>query len=673
MRKFSFGSQRVVTAPSATAPTSEKGVKRLSLTRPQQGSAFRLGGTTPTVSQMLGLTVLLVFLFCLSYVGPDYILPTNCLFSDTYCGFVAVNGDNATNQYGGGRLKRALVAASDMIMHVFSKRRRARYGWSPINDPLLSGPNYQIDKSFWTSSSRVGLIAYAILPLCVSLALKQWPMNAFATPWLTNLGIDKTAVWHRWIGRIIWAMSTVHSGLWTKQLFIDLNPFNEPTWYTSWAWHRLLAGGIAYGFLTAMVAFSFKPLRNRYYELFYYSHVVLALGFLVTIIIHYQALQGWCLLAACLWGLERLVRFCIFLFLNYSFSTPVFGEGRVGKSQFTSRDAAAGGFKVHHVEKRMSADTQKYSQLHPPSTTSSMRTAVHNPYGTEEWSAASASTHNLHEPSHADHHVRRQPQPVYAYGPGNDDIHSSMHSHDRRPSFATPLPSYSAQRNGSITSLPSQPRPQYPLRTIPKGYALAQVLPGKVLRLTIHTIRHMSWKPGQHIMLTIPSARWWQGHPYSIVNSQDLTERRGSAQSGGSEITLLLSARKGFSQALYRSIANKRKRLVSGSTSYDARDASSQAMPGVLIRAQTYLPTGSAARVRWDDFSTVVIVAAGTGVTYAMSVLEHLCHVMALKESALRGEPQGLKGKKFKPTQVTRVRFVWILREYGEWFARDIV
>lgn len=662
MQKWSFGSHTPARQGATTAL--------------QKGSRLTIrkwGWTTPTVSQLVGLVCLLVLTFCLCYIGPDYVYPTNCLFSNNYCGYVPVNGDNATNQFS-RKFARALSDTSAGVLHTLSKRRPARYGWSPLTDPLLAGPNYEIDKSFWTSSSRVGLIAYALLPLSVALALKQWPMNLFATPFLTNLSIDRTAIWHRWVGRLIWAMSTVHTGLWTKQLFIDINPFNEPTWNTSWAWHRLLAGGIAYGLLTAMVAFSFKPLRNRYYEIFYYSHVVLVLGFLVTITIHYQALQGWSLLAACLWGLERLVRFCVFLFLNYGKGIPIFGEGRVGKAQFTSRDASSTGFRVHNVEKRISADSQRFTAntRHAPT--------VNNPYGAEEWSAASASTHNLQDVALQSSESARYPQPVYAYGPGNDDV---RRGHRSRPSMSNELSSYQ-QNNAAypprpphMTPLPSYQtenaisRPIYSSLNIPKGYALAQVLPGRVIRLTIHTLRHVSWKPGQHVMLTIPSVRWWQGHPYSIVNAQDFSEARMPVQGGGSEIVLLISARKGFTKHLYQSINNKRKRLTNASSptsfNFDPKNGQeSQPAPGVLIRAQTYLPNGSASRVRWDDFSSVVIVAAGTGVTYAMCVLEHLCHTMAEKDALRRGDAPTGKSRKTKPTSVGRVRFVWILREYGK-------
>lgn len=639
MRKLSFGNKTAGLAPGDVT----------SLKRPSW--------TSPTVGQMFGLALMLVFTFCLCYIGPDFINPRECMFGGA-CQYHPVNGDNATSQFRRRTdfVKRASEAMMEgaTSMHQLYKRRRARYGWSVLSDDLLSGPNFTIDKNFWASANRVGLIGYAFLPLSVALALKQWPMNLLATPFLTNFHIDKTMFWHKWIGRLVWVLSTVHGGLWSKQLFIDLNPWNEPTWNTSWRWHRLLAGGIAYFALTAMVLFSFKPLRTRFYEIFYYSHVLLVLVFLVTIIIHYQALQGWGLLAACLWGLERLTRFFIFLYLNYGAGIPVFGEGRIGRAQFTAcagdRDSS---FTVHNVEKRLSAGVQR----HPPGS------AV---YGAEEWSAASRSTQNLHESLHA-RQPQRQVTSVYNFGPGNDTAAAG----NSLPYGAAPLVAPQGNHplhhpGGSVPTTASL------AKSIPRGYALAQVLPGRVVKLTIHTPRHLSWAAGQHIQLTLPSVQWWESHPYTIASAQDFTEAiEGSSLGGGSEVTLLISTRRGFTRRLYNSIVNKRKRLIGGSYSDDKEVSERKSAPGVLIRAQTYLPAGSAGRARWDDFSSVIIVAAGTGITYALSILEHLCYQMASKDAAARGEEPSWAHssrkrtrKPRKPTNVDRVRFVWIFREY---------
>lgn len=433
--------------------------------------------------------------------------------------------------------------------------------------------------------------------------------------------------------------------------------------------------------LTVLVLFSFKPLRTRFYELFYYSHVALSLGFLVTMVIHYQALQGWGLLAAGLWGFERITRLCVFLWLNYGAGIPVFGEGRAGKAQYMSRNADGGGFKVHHVEKRLSAEGQKYAAGGAQGSA-----GAYPYYGNEEWSAASRSTANLQE-SVTSPEKRAPAAGVYDYGAGNEAAREQHLPYGAGP-YNPPRPQFPGESR-STSHAGTLSRPSHRSQAIPKGYALAQVLPGRVLKLTLHTQRHLNWKAGQHVQLTIPSVRWWQSHPYTISNAQDFTEsllagKPDGEERGGSEVVLLMSTRRGFTRRLYSSILEKRKRIVrSGGGGQDAvyssdKDASlsgASTPGGVLVRAQTYLPTGSAARAQWEDHSTVVLVAAGMGVTYVMSVLEHLCLQMAAKDAALRGEQpswaepswaeQRKSSRSKKPTNVSRIRFVWILREYG--------
>lgn len=440
----------------------------------------------------------------------------------------------------------------------------------------------------------------------------------------------------------------------------------------------------AYIALTLMVALSFRPLRNRFYELFYYSHVILVLLFLVTIIMHYQALQGWGLLAVALWALERIVRSAVWIWLNYGGGLPVFGEGRIGKAQFSSRDAVDSGFKVHNVEKRLSAEGQKYAAVNSPYSAGATGGSRGAGYGDEEWSAASRSTHNLN--AYDNNAISQSRQPVYAFGPGGDDAGTPGVGNGTYDDSSLPHSAHRALSplgtSRTLTSDPMTARVQTdntsrtlvpPVSlSVPRGYALAQVLPGRVLKLTLHTPRHLNWKPGQHIQLTIPSVRWWQSHPYSIANAQNMTEAALAANTPsrdrqGSELVLLMSVRKGFTRRLFKSILQKRRRLVGNGSENYSKDAPSTPL-GVLIRAQTYLAAGSAARVHWDDFSTVVLIAAGTGVTYTVSVLQHLCHMMAAKDAALRGEaPAGSHGnKRNKPTNVARVRFIWVFREYGE-------
>jgi len=214
---------------------------------------------TPTVAQMSSLLVITVAVFCLSYIGPDYLAPTECTWGGVCQAAVSQGPPKSTFR---PSVKRGLVdelpfdpqpvsrhikpiVPRDLVFREIQPRAWGNLnpnGWAPYNDPLLAGPNYRIDKNYWVSSSRVGMIAYALLPLSVTLALKMWPFAIFAVPMLVNYGIDKTALFHQWFGRIVWALSTVHVGLWTKQLFIDMDPYGTPVFFAVWSYWRFNAG-----------------------------------------------------------------------------------------------------------------------------------------------------------------------------------------------------------------------------------------------------------------------------------------------------------------------------------------------------------------------------------------------------------------------------------------------
>lgn len=111
-------------------------------------------------------------------------------------------------------------------------------GWAPFNDPLLAAPNFTIYRLMWTTSSRIGLIAYALLPLVVCLSLKMWPFAVFAIPWLTDYSYDKTAVMHRWFGRIVWVLSTAHTVTFAIQLAWDYDPYGRRILLVVWEYYR---------------------------------------------------------------------------------------------------------------------------------------------------------------------------------------------------------------------------------------------------------------------------------------------------------------------------------------------------------------------------------------------------------------------------------------------------
>ena len=244
-----------------------------------------------------------------------------------------------------------------------------------------------------------------------------------------------------------------------------------------------------------------------------------------------------------------------------------------------------------------------------------------------------------------------------------------------------------ARMNGmKPPSLRPQPRPilAADVKAVLKpGFAFVQLLPGKALRLTIRTPNHISWLPGQWINLNMPAVRWWESHPFTIASAYDATysssRRRHKNQSSvdvekdgdpggkapGEErtITLLLRARKGFTKHLFDYVQKQRNQQIGDCVI--SSGGISKSTTGVHLRALIDGPYGSTKRVDWGASSTVVIICAGSGVSFGMAVLEHLCACLARSAS-------GVATKKFK---VSRVRFVWMLREFShlQWVASALI
>lgn len=180
--------------------------------------------------------------------------------------------------------------------------------------------------------------------------------------------------------------------------------------------------------------------------------------------------------------------------------------------------------------------------------------------------------------------------------------------------------------------------PSVRLEDIPAGYALAQVLPGKTIRLQIHVPRRVYWRTGQHISLTIPAVRLWQGHPFTIsVADERITRRSAALRNGGSCIESIIRVKGGFTKALYHKIQG-------------LTDAS---LAPVLLRAQVGWPLGSNKGASIQDYSSVVIVCGGSGISFGAGVFEHGCYALAQRLS--------------KRTKLQRVKLVWLLREFGEY------
>jgi hypothetical protein len=153
----------------------------------------------PSNAQLIAVIILFVAAALLCCVGPDYISPWTSMW------------DLKAN------LTSPLLGRRDFMQAFHDIEKRA-----PIaSTPTTRQPEYTIPKAWWTAGGRTGIIAFALFPLCVLFALKAPPFALFALPFTTQMHFDKLALLHRWSGRIIWIITTIHVATWGVQLGRD--------------------------------------------------------------------------------------------------------------------------------------------------------------------------------------------------------------------------------------------------------------------------------------------------------------------------------------------------------------------------------------------------------------------------------------------------------------------
>ncbi|KAG8940828.1 hypothetical protein FRC04_005009 [Tulasnella sp. 424] len=266
----------------------------------------------PSNAQILSLVFLFVVPAILCTVGPDYIAPGTKLWDFTH---------NLT--------KRHLPAESfQWDLDLLYKR-----GAPIASTPTTRQPDFTIQKEWWTAGGRTGIIAFSLFPLVILFSLKAPPFAIFAIPFTIQIHFDKLARLHRWTGRLIWFITTIHVVTWGIQLFIDERHGHKGiAWKFVWVYNKFIFGVIAYIALTVLTIASMGPVRKRFYEFFYISHIITVPTTLVFSALHFPPIWWWCWAPLFLWILERSFRMAHFLYLNGIIGLNM---GPAKKSKFT--------------------------------------------------------------------------------------------------------------------------------------------------------------------------------------------------------------------------------------------------------------------------------------------------------------------------------------------------
>ncbi|KAF8522267.1 hypothetical protein BU17DRAFT_45155 [Hysterangium stoloniferum] len=574
----------------------------------------------PSNAQLLSLVVLCVAALLLSFLGPDYIAPGTHVWDLTH------------NDAARGLAARAAATRPTPI---------------PMT-ALNSQPQYTIPKAWWTAGGRTGTIAFALFPLCVLFALKAPPFAVFALPFLIQIYNDKLAFLHRWTGRLIWFITFLHVALWGVQLSRDKRGKDNPAsvWSFAFEYDKFVYGWLGFICLTLLITLSFRPVRTEFYEAFYFLHVLLVPLTLIFSALHFPPTGWWCWSALIVWGAERAWRIVRYLQVNglvsglrgrrntrYANHIRDKPSGRMNAAllQNHAREPSSmtqySEFKYVHRETEAGGAAEDRISRIPQSRPLSLGQETIKSIQT----GSSVGLVDNAEPIR--YGYTPSPTPVHPY-------HLSQHK----------MAGYSAR--GAYVP--------------PPGYAHATLLPGHTIRLRLIPPRHFTWAPGQHVLLTIPSVAKFSSHPFTIASICD-----SEAQSDdGREIVILIRARTGFTKNLWLHIEQLEN---AGSVGDEPSFEFTRPSRGVLLRALIDGPFGSSVRARWTAYSTILIIAGGSGVSFAAAVLEYTSMCMTGRNGNRLGGRAGGWGHG-TISQISRIRFVWIVREFShiQWAASII-
>ncbi|BGP38859.1 hypothetical protein JCM10449v2_002797 [Rhodotorula kratochvilovae] len=150
------------------------------------------------------------------------------------------------------------------------------------------------------------------------------------------------------------------------------------------------------------------------------------------------------------------------------------------------------------------------------------------------------------------------------------------------------------------------------------GRASIVSLPGQVTMVQSHTLS-TGWRAGQHVWVRVPAAarlhRGWETHPFTIANAP----RECSPLDGSHNLTLLAKSTGGWTRAL-------EARARAAANPDEAR----------VINCAIEGPYGGVMYTDFADSHAVVLVAAGSGITFCASVLEELVHLATQGQLAAR-------------------------------------
>jgi len=152
--------------------------------------------------------------------------------------------------------------------------------------------------------NRVGILAYALTPLTVALSTRESIITL-----VTGIPYQSLNFLHRWLGRIIFIQSFLHTLVWTVIEGKLYQP--QPSLYMVFMNNTYIVWGvIAMALVTFLYVFSLqRVVKWTGHEFFRKTHYVVAAVYFGACWAHWSHLACWMIASLGVWGLDRGIRF----------------------------------------------------------------------------------------------------------------------------------------------------------------------------------------------------------------------------------------------------------------------------------------------------------------------------------------------------------------------------
>lgn len=208
------------------------------------------------------------------------------------------------------RLQVLVLTALSGYLLIFSFVGIVYNTWvTPVSD--MEGV-YNTRSSIGPWSDRIGVFAYALLPLSVMLSSRESFLSL-----ITGLPYQSFNFLHRWLGYIIFIQSSLHTIMW---FIVELRLYQpQPSVGIEWVTQPYIVWGIVAMILLLLMFALSTPwgIRATGYETFRKLHYVLAMVFIGACWGHWEQLKCFLLPSLIFWFLDRGARIVRTALLHY--------------------------------------------------------------------------------------------------------------------------------------------------------------------------------------------------------------------------------------------------------------------------------------------------------------------------------------------------------------------